>query len=773
MKNLFRRFLLISIIIVLGLCFNCKIEANTKIVKHERGILFENDSLKIKIEFISPQIVHITSSLEKFSKSESLIISEINEAVPFLMVNELTEKINIKSDSLLVSLSLNSGKLKFYNKDKLLLSESSHRFISSKSSQTSTPKIEQGFDSSNEEALYGLGQHQNGIYNYKGKSVELVQDNSEVAVPFIVSTNSYGILWDNYSRTIFADDSSVMSFKSDIGDQIDYYFIYGSNIDKIIKEYRVLTGQVPLYPKWAYGFFQSRNRYWTQKELLGVVKKFRECAIPLDVIVLDYLHWGKYGFGSFQFDESFFPNPEEMINTLHNKLNCKLMVSLWPSFTKDTPNWKLMKDKGYLLDVNSYKNTQVYDPYNPLAGKQYWNLIKNSYGKIGVDGWWLDATEPEKMSEYKNSNNFLGSSERYLNTFSLIDVKNIYEGARSSIPIKRVFILTRSSFAGQQKYASATWSGDIGTTFDVLKNQVSSGLNFCLSGIPYWTSDIGGYKGGDPEDKAYRELYVRWFQYGTFCPIFRSHGRRAPGDRKTPNEIWSYGNKAETILTNFLNLRYRLMPYIYSEAWKVYYEGSTIMRALVFDFQNDKHVYDIKDQFMFGHSLLINPVVNAGVAERKVYLPLAEGWFDFWTGESFDSGKIYKVNTPIEKIPIFVKSGSIIPMGPFIQYSTEKPSDPIELRIYGNENAELTLYEDENDNYNYEQGIYSTINIKWNSERKTLTLGERVGEFPGMQVEKTFNVIVVSPQHGVGIEVESNIDKIVHYTGEKIVVSIK
>lgn len=389
---------------------------------------------------------------------------------------------------------------------------------------------------------------------------------------------------------------------------------------------------------------------------------------------------------------------------------------------------------------------------------------------MGVDGWWLDATEPERVSEYRKSNNFRGSSERYLNTYSLEDVKNVYEGQRQTSSDKRVFILTRSSFAGQQRYAAATWSGDIGTSFKNLKTSVTAGLNFCMSGIPYWTTDIGGYKGGDPGDPAYRELYVRWFQYGTFCPLFRAHGRRAPGDRKTPNAVWSYGEKAQDILTAFSNLRYRLMPYIYSNAWRITSEGSTIMQALVFDFEQDKKVDSIDDQFMFGKSLMINPVTNAKATQRKVYLPGGTEWFDFWSGTKYKGGQTVTADAPLDKIPIFVRAGSILPLGPFVQYADEKPADPVELRVYPGADAGFELYEDENDNYNYEKGIYSVLKIRWNNEKRTLTFFNRKGDFPGMLKVRTFNVVLVKPGHGVGIDIEKKLDKTVRYNGKYLTV---
>ena len=739
------------------------------ILRYDRGIIISTDSVKMKVELISPVIIHIESTTNEFSNQKSLIVEEMNLPIPHWSIKEFPKEIYIYTDSLQIRFLWTTGNLNFYKDSSLILQEFNKHFSDRNSSRLNEIEVGQTFLLSENEALYGLGQHQNGFFNLRNKSIELVQSNTEVAVPFIVSTNNYGILWDNYSETHFSSALNKMSLLSKVGNEINYYFIYSRDLDGIIYKYRNLTGQAPLYPKWAYGYFQSKNRYWTQDELLKTVDKYRKLSIPLDVIVLDYMHWGQYGFGSFRFDELSFPNPERMIDSLHHNYNCRIMVSVWPSFSKNTPNWEMMNSKGYLLDVNSYEDSQVYDAYNPSAGKLYWGLLKNSYFKLGVDGWWFDATEPERMAEYRNSDNFLGSSEKYLNTYSLVDVKNVYLGQREASSDKRVFILTRSAFAGQQKYAAATWSGDIGTTVKDLKNSVTAGLNFCMSGIPYWTTDIGGYKGGDPNDPAYRELYIRWFQYGTFCPLFRAHGRRAPGDRKTPNSIWSYGNQAQAILTDFSNLRYRLMPYIYSNAWQITAKGSTIMRALVFDFKHDKRVYLIDDQFMFGRSLMINPVTKVKTIKRDVYLPDGSEWFDFWTGREYNGGQSVTAAASLDRIPIFVKAGSILPLGPYLHYATEKPANPVELRVYGNANAEIEIYEDENDNFNYEKGNYSIIKVKWNNEKRTLTFFDREGKFPGMLNERTFNVILVRSNHGRGIGIEKSIDRVVRYSGNNII----
>jgi alpha-D-xyloside xylohydrolase len=438
-----------------------------------------------------------------------------------------------------------------------------------------------------------------------------------------------------------------------------------------------------------------------------------------------------------------------------------------------------------------FDKSHIYDAYGLWAGDIYWKHLKKNIFDKGMAGFWMDATEPETgmtwtpgMSEgaiKRLKKCELGTMARYLNTYSLVSTRPVYEGQREATSDKRVYILTRSAFAGQQRYAATTWSGDIMATWPVLKKQIVAGLNFCMAGIPYWTTDIGGFfternliaRSNRHEDPDYRELYVRWFQYGAFCPIFRSHGTN------TPREVWRFGEPGDVTydtLVKFDNLRYRLMPYIYSLAWKVTSGDYTIMRGLAMDFRSDPKVYNIADQFMFGPALLVNPV-TAPLKEmtgpvREVYLPESAGWYDFWTGDKHEGGRTITAPAPLSTMPLYVKAGSIVPMGPFIQYAAEK-SDPIELRVYPGADAVFTLYEDENDNYNYENGMYSTVEFKWDDSEKALTMGERKGGFPGMKKGKTINVVIVGPGHGAGLEPEDDPDKTVTYTGKRVTLNFK
>ncbi len=762
----------VSLMLVLFVFFSgC---SKIKVMKTEKGLMIEfpdgkigNQGHKMMLEVISPEIVKIViSPSDSVLNAPSMVVTQIFGENPTFSVTEITDRVELSTDSLLVSVELPSGKISFYDRNnKLLLLATGSEMISFEDEFVGKQNhIVQHFEWQPGEALFGLGQHRHGQLNLRGLKIELVQENIEVAVPFLLSTNGYGLLWDNYSRTVFNDSADCSYFRSDIGDKIHYYFIKGKNFDELVARNRELTGEAPLYPRWALGYMQSRNRYRSEAELTGVVKKQRELKIPVDVIILDYYHWGTNGFGSFVFDEKDFPAPETMIKTLHEKYNCKLLVSAWPSFTPKTKNWELLNEKGYLLNVMASFNSQVYDAYNPAAGKLYYDLLKEAYLDKGVDGWWFDATEPENRSALYKSKCYLGDAARYMNIYSYFGMKNVYENQLKDSD-KRIFILTRSGFTGQQKFGTTVWSGDIETNFAELKKQIPAGLNFCMSGIPYWTTDIGGYKGGNPADPAYQEVFTRWFQYGAFCPVFRAHGRRYPGDRTGPNEMWSFGAEKQKILTDYIHLRYRLLPYIYSLSSQVSFNGFTIMRGLPFDFMNDPNVYNITDQFMFGKDFLVCPVTEAGATSRSVYLPEGCRWFDFRTGKEFDGGQEITADAPIETMPLFVKAGSIIPMGPVVQYSTEKPADPVELRIYPGADASFTLYEDENDNFNYRNGLYQKITFRYNDSEKTLTISSPEGSFPGSLSQRTFHVVKVGM-------VSDNAPQTVHYSGEEIIVEL-
>jgi alpha-D-xyloside xylohydrolase len=523
-----------------------------------------------------------------------------------------------------------------------------------------------------------------------------------------------------------------------------------------------------MFAKWAFGLFQSQDRYKSQKEVLSVKDNYRNNKIPVDCIVQDWFYWEPNVIGSHVMWPERYPDPKAMVDELH-KANIHAMISIWPVFSKGTATYDQMAHSGGLTSI-LWDNvmTHIYDSYYDAHSLQardlYWKQAYDSLvGRYGWDAWWVDQCEPDNGDKYdlrKQSNFAIGRGIDYMNTYALMHSTGLYKNWRKDIPDKRAFFLIRQAFAGQQRNASTLWSSDITCTWRAFKSQVPQGINSCASGIPYWTSDIGGYhfhwSAPDWSTPDNRELFVRWFQFGTFSPVFRIHGK---GERALFSENWDASVKS--ILLNYDNLRYRLLPYIYSLSWKVTSEGYTIMRSLAFDFREDEKIWSIPDQYMFGPAIMVNPVTERMYSlpnskdtgkTRKVYLPKSAGWYDFWTGKMIPGGKTIDALAPIETIPLYIKAGSIIPMGPYLQYATEKPADPVEIRIYSGADAEFILYEDENDTYNYEQGKYSTIGLKWDEKTKTLTIGNRHGEFPGMLKNRTFNIVWVSTGNGTGVD---------------------
>ncbi len=591
-----------------------------------------------------------------------------------------------------------------------------------------------------------------------------------------------------------ADPDGTMSLWSEVGDEIDYYVIQGDKPDEIIAGYRILTGTAPMIPKWAMGLWQCRERYKTQDELLDVVREFRERRIPLDNIVQDWNYWPEEQWGSHDFEAARFPDPEGMTKELHDKLDTHIMISVWPKFYVGIEHYNQFAEHGWLYMRNVEKQERdwigpgyvstFYDPYSAGARELFWKQINGKLFSKGFDAWWLDATEPDVRSNLSDDEfmkrigpTALGTSARYRNSYSLMNAKGIYEGQRETDPDKRVFILTRSAYAGQQRYGAATWSGDVASRWDNLKDQVPAGLNFALSGIPYWTTDIGGFAvesrfewDVSPEAlEEWRELQTRWFQFGTFCPLFRVHGQHpfremfnvAPDDHPAYKAMLAYDQ-----------MRYRLMPYIYSLSGQVTQDGYTIMRALIMDFPNDPKVHDIGDQFMFGPALLINPVTEFKARKRAVYLPSSTEWYDLKTTRRLAGGQTIEADAPYSDIPIFVRAGSIIPFGPAIQHTAEKPADPIRLQVYAGDDGNFTLYEDEGVNNNYEKGAFSEIPFTYDDQAKTLTIGARQGSFPGMLEKRTFEIVWITPdrEHVPGLEEKP--DRSVVYEGNEIAVEV-
>jgi alpha-D-xyloside xylohydrolase len=909
------------------------------------GVQIAAGGMYVKVQYYSPDTVRIQKWPAGGSAAKSSL-SIIQTEVPHLKLRLARHagEIELDSERIHVRINTSDGSIRYLdrNGNTILAEQGAANFTPTGLEQEKTAfGIRQNFKLTPEEGVYGLGQHQSGYMNYRGKTVKLVQSNTEAVTPFFVSTAGYGIFWDNYSKTIFADSGETASLWSEVADNVDYYFIAGPAMDRVIAGYRKITGSAPMYGKWAYGYWQSKEHYATRDELLGIAKEFRDRRIPIDNIVQDWNYWGgNPNWGSMFFDEKTYPHPKEMIDLLHRQ-NFHVMISIWAGLGPNTEIYKDMERRGFLYSPVGWAGFKYFDAYNPAATDLYWQYAGKGLFSQGIDAWWMDSTEPdivnaltkesEEFEMKRVENNYLGSFARYLNPYSLVDTEAVYKNQRKETDKKRVYILTRSTFAGQQRAAATTWSGDIGADWDVYARQIAAGINHSMSGIPYWTFDIGAYslgcQGGvfsnGGKDPAYRELYTRMFQLGAFSPIFRSHGS------ETPREIWEFGEYSDT-LVKFDNLRYRLIPYIYSLAWQVTHDGYSIMRGLPMDFTKDRNTYSIGDQFMFGPAFLVSPVThymyhrppedsipitaenfrtvdgrpgldakyycddefknlcheavepdidlfwytgwpkfitgpkfsmrwegklvpsktgkyrfnmksfgpkrvwldgkelphnydsmaswtipqelvagkeytfkfetsNAVLGAfraqmywktpeifareeapqqpqektRAVYLPAGKSWSDFWTGERFNGGQTIIADAPIEKIPLLVKAGAIVPMGPFLQYAAEKPADPIELRIYPGADGSFALYEDENDTYDYEKGVFSTIGFHWNDAKGKLTIDACRGKFPGMLKTRTFHIVLVRKDHGTGVGVTTNPDKVVSYTGKGLTVQLQ
>ena len=589
--------------------------------------------------------------------------------------------------------------------------------------------------------------------------------------------------------------SPTTSLWSEVGDGIDYYFVYGPELDKVVAGYRRVTGPAPMIPRWALGLWQSRQRYETSKQSLDVVDGFRSRGIPFDNIVQDWFYWKEDSWGSHEFDPVRFPDPAKWVRDAHSK-HAHVMISVWGKFYPGTKNFEAMRSQGFLYQPNLSEGLRdwvgdggypytFYDAFNPAAGKLFWSQMDKALFSKKVDAWWLDAPEPDLLptptldgQRTHMHPTALGTGSRMLNAYSLVNSKTVYEGQRSAAPNQRVFILTRSAFAGQQHYGAAVWSGDITSTWTALRAQIPAGLGLSLSGVPYWSMDIGGFsvparfsaEHPTAEDaEEWRELNTRWFQYGTFVPLLRVHGE------SPKREMWELGGESHAAYQTelkFDRIRYRLLPYAYSLAGAVTHEGGTMMRPLVMDFRADGKARDVSDQYMFGPAFLVSPVTTYKARSRAVYLPVAPGWYDFWSGEAVPAGKTMDVPAPYDSMPLHVKAGSIVPTGPEIAYTDEKPADPITLWVYTGADGAFTLYEDDGLTYGYEKGAFARIPITWNEAAHTLTIGKREGAFPGMQKQRTFDVVVVSKARPVGFSFTPKADKSVRYDGGSVDVKL-
>jgi alpha-D-xyloside xylohydrolase len=792
--------------------------------KTNHGLTATVGGIQVDIQFLSPDVIrvvkypvgagHDTGTSHYIGAGHpknSFSVVQRPGKTWFTLTRENGDAV-LRSKALIVRVDLHSGRICFYTAgSRLLLAEKDGgaRFdpVEEGDSGTRAPAafahaavaVAQAFTLKDSEAIYGLGQHQQGVMNYRNRTVVLRQKNMDIGIPFFQTSGGYGVFWDNYSTTTFRDSPGATTFASETGGCIDYYFMNGGDADQVIARMRRLTGNAPMFPRWAFGFWQSRERYKSQAELVGIVKKYRALKVPLDGIVQDWQYWGSNDsvWNSTEFGNPLYPDPQKMVDSVH-ALGAHMIISVWPSFGEATAIHREMQQAGALYDFKTWPGTpgvEVYDAFNSRARDIYWKYMNKNIFSLGMDGWWLDATEPEQADTGQSNNSMTaaGAFKSVCNAYPLLTTGGVYAHQRratghqrgttarqrGTTGDKRVFILTRSAFAGQQRNAAAVWSGDIQGTWQVFRDQISGGLNLSLCGIPYWNTDIGGFysAGKYPDgvkDPAFQTLYTRWLEFATFTPLFRSHGTN------TPREIWQFGQKgywAYDAQEKFINLRYRLLPYIYSTAWQVTSEQSTMMRALVMDFPTDRKVYDVNDEYMFGKSILVAPVTDSS-GSRPVYLPEGSHWIDFWTGETFAGGRLVDYTVPIDRMPLFVKSGSILPFGPFEQYTSEKPADTLELRIYRGADGNFRLYEDENDNYDYEKGQYSTIDFRWNDRTATLTIGERKGAFPGIRKNRVFHLIKVDKNEGTGLgtglasadggAAANGGAKTIHYSGQRM-----
>ncbi len=742
------------------------------------------------MEFFTPSIVHVV----KGQPTRSLVITAKPEVVNVVRKGHVW-----KSRELMVSLDPVTKNLTFATAGGRVLLREKDCSITPRNEEES--RVRQTFLLEKGEAIYGLGTIQNGKMNRRGEHKRMEQTNLEDFQNVLQSVKGWGLYWENYSPTIFDDVADGMTFDSEAGQGIDYYFMYGGSADGVVAQMRHLSGDVPMFPLWTYGFWQSKERYKTAAETESVVDSYRALQVPLDGIIQDWQYWGSnYLWNAMDFLSEDFAGRSQLIKNVHEK-HAHFMISIWASFGPQTQQFRELQEKGLLLPIETWPQSglshiwpprmdypsgvKVYDAFSPEARNIYWKYLRRLYD-YGTDAWWMDSTDPDffNPTEEDYAHRVTGGTWRSLrNAFPLETVRGVYQAQRKDYPDaqKRVFIMTRSSFAGQQHYGSNMWSGDVNSSWDMLRKQVPAGLSFSLTGNPNFNTDIGGFfcnayntggPGSAPKNPQFQELYVRWMQYGLFCPVFRSHGADAP------REIWQFGKKGEPVydaIEQMIRLRYRLIPYLYSTAWQVTSHNESYLRALFSDFAADRRVWDIADEFMFGRSILAAPILEPQYTEEKIvrtdamtgwnrnaveddkgkasidwteektvtkYLPKGTVWYDYWTGQRYKGGQTVTLATALHRVPMFVRAGSILPLGPEMQYVGEKAWDNLELRIYPGEDGSFTLYEDEGDGYNYEKGVYATVTFQWNDRSRTLTIGDRQGQYPGMLLKRQFTIIL-------------------------------
>ncbi|CAF1182645.1 unnamed protein product [Rotaria magnacalcarata] len=793
------------------------------LVSNENCVILGNATFKLCIAFVTESIAKITYTKDKpFKFSHSLIVTNQHCFTDYNF-SESPSNFIIETTALKLVVSKEYGAISYFDQNgkrllqeperggKWLTGKTVYNSVVKNSAQSASnnnldakrcsmmsrdvfeAKLELVFDEN--EAIFGFGSHEEGYGNMRGKQCQLYQHSRKIGIPYFVSTLGYGVLLDCCSLITFHDDALGSYLWADVVDELDFYFIYGGKFDSVTRGYHELTGRVPLFPKWAFGYIQSKERYINAKEIVDVVDEYRRRGISLDLIALDWRSWPSgNGWGQKSLDPTRFPDPTSFLNALH-KRNVHLMVSVWPSMSDGCANHCEMKKGRFLLDDNS-----TYNAFVPEARACYWNQTNTGLFVHGVDAWWSDFSEPfiadwAGAVEPEAHNRLIMNIQHFkqyldpdlINAYSLQHAKAIYDGQRGTTLNKRVFILTRSAYAGQHRYATAVWSGDTCATWETLRRCIPSGFNFCATGEAFWTVDIGGffinydkemwfwrgdYSEGcrgttdgsllepDPQDTGcsdlgFRELYVRWLQYATFLPLFRSHGTDAS------REVWRFGEVGTPFydaIVKYIRLRYQLMPYIYSLAAQITLNSYTMLRAIALDFPDDPNTFDLIDQYLFGSALLICPVTKPMYYQRNsipirdepktrcVYLPLGSRWYDFWTETIHEGGQTNVASASLDTLPIFVREGSIIPMTQVMQYVDEVTDAPYEIRIYRGADARFTIYEDEGDNYNYEQEAFALVSLSWYESCNQLKISSRQGFFSGLVTERQYDIIFISEE---------------------------
>ena len=780
-------------------------------VANAQQTVTDRQGTTVNVTFFTPRTVHITKTAAGHTQTRPSLVVNAKPQTVSVSRRESGSEVAFHSDEMTVRVNKQTGRVSFEGRRiKNLLSEESFSF----EPRTSGPdqgacRVTTTFRLQKDEPIYGLGTLQDGLLSHRGKHVDMEQSNLQDFQNVFQSIRGWALYWDNYSRTVYDQPakSLSMTLSSELGDAIDYYFMLGGSTDANIAEMRTLSGQVPMFPLWTFGYWQSKERYKSSRELLDVVHRYRQLQVPLDGIIQDWQYWGSnYTWNAMEFLHEDFKDGRKMIDEVHRQ-GAHFMISIWASFGPMTKQYRELDSLGLLYDFQTWPQSglspwpprmdypsgvRVYDALSPVARDVYWRYLRRLLDD-GTDAWWMDSTDPDYFnpvdSDYDHPAGD-GTWRRYRNAFPLATVSGVYDSQRQVTSDKRVFIMTRSAFAGQQRYGSGLWSGDVTSSWQSLRYQIPLGLNYALTGCPNFNTDIGGFfagryntrgSGSAPRNPQFQELYVRWMQYGLFCPVFRSHGTECS------REVWAFGKPGEAVydaIVQQIRLRYRLLPYIYSTAWQVTSANGSYQRPLFADFADDRRTWELPDEFLFGQSLLAAPIVEAQytpedrVASRSdaqgldgwsitpgaassdgypvvdfrapktatKYLPKGARWYDFWTNQLYVGGRDVQLQTSLDRVPLFVRAGSILPLGPAMQYTGQQPWDNLELRVYPGADAHFTLYEDEGDNYNYERGQYSTIPITWNEARRELTIGRRQGQYPGMIASRTFTVLMPDGQ---------------------------